>query len=139
MAHVNCLRLKVQQSTFWKLTANNADCHSIFNMLTSEKLLNQVESLLPTHRERMFPPTATLSMFVAQVLNQDRSCQIFSYIEQNLNWHWLGRVRGLRFICPSEATASAFTAKAHASREREPWVLVGSLSLQDRTANPLVK
>jgi hypothetical protein len=75
MAHVSCPRLKVQQSSFRKLTANHADCHSIFNILTSDKLLNQVESLLPNHRERTFPPTETLSMLVAQVLSQDRSCQ----------------------------------------------------------------
>ncbi|MFT5209259.1 MAG: hypothetical protein ACI9CE_000981 [Flavobacterium sp.] len=38
-------------------------------------MLNQVESLLPDHRERIFPPTETRSMFVAQVLSQNRSCQ----------------------------------------------------------------
>ena len=75
MPHVSCPRLKVQQSSFRKLAANHADCHSIFNILTSDKLLNQVEFLLPDHRERKFPPTETLSMFVAQVLSQDRSCQ----------------------------------------------------------------
>jgi hypothetical protein len=31
--------------------------------------------LLPAPRERLFPPTETLSMFLAQVLNDDRSCQ----------------------------------------------------------------
>jgi hypothetical protein len=31
--------------------------------------------LLPEHRERKFPPTETLSMFVAQALSADRSCQ----------------------------------------------------------------
>jgi hypothetical protein len=75
MAHVSRPRLKVQQSSFRKLAANHTDCHSIFNILTSEKLLNQIESLLPDHRERIFPPTETLSMFVAQVFSQDRSCQ----------------------------------------------------------------
>jgi hypothetical protein len=75
MANLSCPRLKVQQSSFRKLVAKHADCHSIFNILTSERLLNEVELLLPDHRERMFPPTETLSMFVAQVLSQDRSCQ----------------------------------------------------------------
>ena len=75
MAHVSSPRLKVQQSSFRKLAANHTDYHSIFNILTSEKLFNQVESLLPDHRERIFPPTETLSMFMAQVFSQDRSCQ----------------------------------------------------------------
>jgi len=30
---------------------------------------------LPAHRERLFPPTETLSMFMAQALSADRSCQ----------------------------------------------------------------
>jgi hypothetical protein len=37
--------------------------------------LDEVEALLPEHRERLFPPTETLSMFLAQVLNADGSCQ----------------------------------------------------------------
>ena len=44
-------------------------------MLTSPELLGQIESQLPEHRERLFPPTETLSMFLAQALNTDRSCQ----------------------------------------------------------------
>ncbi|MFT6791255.1 MAG: hypothetical protein ACJA04_000455 [Cellvibrionaceae bacterium] len=38
-------------------------------------LLDKVEELLPEHRERQFPPTETLSMFLAQAMNSDRSCQ----------------------------------------------------------------
>ncbi len=34
-----------------------------------------MEILLPDHRERLFPPTETLSMFLAQAMSQDRSCQ----------------------------------------------------------------
>lgn len=34
-----------------------------------------MESTLPEHRERLFPPTETLSMFLAQALKPDRSCQ----------------------------------------------------------------
>jgi hypothetical protein len=37
--------------------------------------LDRVEALLPDHRERLFPPTETLSMFVAQALSEDGSCQ----------------------------------------------------------------
>ena len=46
-----------------------------FNLLTSDELLNEVEALLPDHRERLFPPTETLSLFLAQVMSADQSCQ----------------------------------------------------------------
>lgn len=55
--------------------ASNSDSYDFFNMLTSPELLDQVEILLPDHRERLFPPTETLSMFLAQALSSDRSCQ----------------------------------------------------------------
>ena len=52
-----------------------SDCYGIFNLLTSDRLFEKIEALLPEHRERMFPPTETLSMFVTQALSADRSCQ----------------------------------------------------------------
>lgn len=52
-----------------------SDAFSFFNQLTSPKLLETLESTLPEHRERLFPPTETLSMFLAQALRPDRSCQ----------------------------------------------------------------
>lgn len=55
--------------------ANNSDSYDFFNLLTSPQLLTTVEDLLPEHRERLYPPTETLSMFLAQALNEDRSCQ----------------------------------------------------------------
>lgn len=55
--------------------AKNTDSYKFFNLLTSPELLSTVEALLPEHRERLYPPTETLSMFLAQGLNQDRSCQ----------------------------------------------------------------
>ena len=55
--------------------ASSADAYSFFNLLTSPELFEQVESLLPDHRERLFPPTETLSMFMAQAMSADRSCQ----------------------------------------------------------------
>ena len=55
--------------------ANSSDAYAFFNVLTSPELLDEVEALLPEHRERLFPPTETLSMFLAQALSADRSCQ----------------------------------------------------------------
>jgi len=51
------------------------DAYALFDLLTDDAMLDQVESLLPTHRERLLPPTETLAMFMAQVLNSDRSWQ----------------------------------------------------------------
>jgi len=53
----------------------NSDCLGIFNLLTSGLVFDELESRLPQHRERCFPPTETLAMFVSQSLNSDRSCQ----------------------------------------------------------------
>jgi hypothetical protein len=46
-----------------------------FNMLTGPELLEVTEAHLPNHRERLYPPTVTLSMFIKQGLETDRSCQ----------------------------------------------------------------
>lgn len=55
--------------------ADTADSYAMFNLLTGPELLDHVEALLPEHRERLFPPTETLSMFLAQALSADGSCQ----------------------------------------------------------------
>jgi len=55
--------------------ASNSDPYTFFNLLTGPDLLDDVEALLPEHRERLFPPTETLSMFLAQAMNADRGCQ----------------------------------------------------------------
>jgi hypothetical protein len=52
-----------------------ADAYAFFNVLTGPQMLDGLEKLLPVHRERLFPPTETLSMFLAQVLAADGSCQ----------------------------------------------------------------
>jgi len=47
-----------------------------FNVLTGPKLLDLTEGLLPEHhRERLYPPTVALSMFIKQSLDEDGSCQ----------------------------------------------------------------
>ena len=55
--------------------ARNSDAYAFFNLLTGPELFDEVELLLPEHRERLFPPAETLSMFLAQALSADRSCQ----------------------------------------------------------------
>jgi len=44
-------------------------------VLTGPELLDLTEAHLPQHRERLYPPTVTLSMFMRQVLQADGSCQ----------------------------------------------------------------
>lgn len=68
-------RALTHQQTRIKSHAKNSDSYAFFNQLTAPEFLNTVESLLPEHRERLFPPTETLSMFLAQAMSADRSCQ----------------------------------------------------------------
>jgi len=68
-------RACIHQQKHIKIHAKNSDTYAFFDLLTGPEFLDQVESLLPEHRERLFPPTETLSMFLAQAMSQDRSCQ----------------------------------------------------------------
>ena len=55
--------------------AKNSNAHAFFKLLADPALLQRAESVIPKHRQRLFPPTETLSMFLAQAMNADRSCQ----------------------------------------------------------------
>ena len=72
--HTNYLSVKHQQH---RISDHHSklDALGFFNQLTSDQLLERVESLLPDHRERMFPPTETLSLFLSQAVSEDRSCR----------------------------------------------------------------
>ncbi len=48
--------------------ASNSDSCTFFNLLTGPEWRTQVESMLPEHRERLFPPIETLSMFFLYLL-----------------------------------------------------------------------
>mgnify|MGYP006194322529 FL=1 len=63
------------QQKIVKTQASEQDAVSFFNLLTSPELFDTLENMLPDHRERLFPPTETLSMFLAQAMHADRSCQ----------------------------------------------------------------
>lgn len=58
-----------------KMQTENIGSFGFFNLLTSPDLLSKVEQLQPEFRERKYPPTETLSMFLSQAMNADRSCQ----------------------------------------------------------------
>lgn len=55
--------------------ARSTQAVEFFNVLTSEQFLDKTEAYLPEHRERLYPPTVALSMFMRQVLDADGSCQ----------------------------------------------------------------
>ncbi|MCF6318433.1 MAG: IS4 family transposase [Proteobacteria bacterium] len=62
------------QQQFSKFSQKNGS-DGFFNILTNNDLFDKLEELLPKHRERTFLPTETLSMFLAQVVSSDSSCQ----------------------------------------------------------------
>lgn len=68
-------KVNIRQCRTIAAKAGSVDAHAFFNLLTGPELFDAVELALPPHRERLFPPTETLSMFLAQSLSADRSCQ----------------------------------------------------------------
>tara|TARA_R110002072_G_C7916970_1_gene530756 strand:+ start:110 stop:1498 length:1389 start_codon:yes stop_codon:yes gene_type:complete len=98
--------------------ALNSDSYSFFNLLTSPELLSTVEELLPEHRERLFPPTETLSMFLAQALSEDRSCQ------KVVNDTVVKRVMG--GLSPISTTTGGYCR----ARQRLPLAMVSELVLR---------
>ncbi len=69
----NC-RSAQQQRHFAK-RVQKVDANHFFNLLTDPQMLGMVEEQLPEHRERQFPPTLTLAMFLGQMMSADGSCQ----------------------------------------------------------------
>ena len=66
---------KSQQQKRIQSHRSNSNNLNVFNLLTCDPLLDKLESLLPKHRERQYPPTETLTMFLTQAMSADRSCQ----------------------------------------------------------------
>lgn len=95
---------------------STSHCQSVFNLLTSDLLFDQLEAHLPNHRERLFPPTETLSMFIAQAMNTDRSCQHI------VNQASMQRLIGGLPVC------STHTGGYCRARQRLPLALITGLS-----------
>jgi hypothetical protein len=95
--------------------AQDSDSFCFFNVLTSDDLLNTVEYLLPEHRERDYPPTETLSMFLAQSMNEDRSCQ--KVVND-------AAIKRLAYGLPSISTATGGYCRA---RKRLPTSMISEL------------
>ncbi len=94
------------------------DSYAFFNLLTGPRMLEGVKEQLPAHRERLFPPTETLSMFLAQVLSADGSCQ------QAVNDAALKRV--IEGLSPCSSKTSAYCQ----ARARLPTEMITALTCQ---------
>ncbi len=66
---------RAQQQRHIRRHIHRSNAETFFHLLTRPELLGEGESLIPPHRTRLFPPTETLSLFVAPALSADRSCQ----------------------------------------------------------------
>ena len=55
--------------------ACSVEAMEFFNVLASPTMVETVDALSPPHRERLYPPTVALSMFMQQTLDADGSCQ----------------------------------------------------------------
>lgn len=64
----------IQQNCVQK-RANQMDTCDFFNLLTSPEPFVIVEHNLPAHRERRYPPTETLSMFLSQATTYSPACE----------------------------------------------------------------
>jgi hypothetical protein len=45
------------------------------DVLNSPEYIDKIEALFPAQRVRLFSPKLTVSMFMAQALNEESSCQ----------------------------------------------------------------
>lgn len=75
MYHTTCGSFGNQQRREIVRHVQSIHAYDFFNLLTGPELLDQVEEQLPPHRERLYPLTETLSLFMAQALSPDASCQ----------------------------------------------------------------
>ena len=96
--------------------AHHLHAYDFFNLLTETPLFERVEHHLPPHRERLFPPTDTLALFMAQSLNPDGACQSI------VNQHAIDRVANGLKPC---STRTGGYCKA---RQRLPLEMIQSLT-----------
>ena len=108
----------------------SADTNRFIDLLSDDAVSDKIESLLPKYRDRLYTPTQTLSLFLTQALNDDRSCQCVVN-----EWFVARQAAGLDSI-------STNTAAYCSARQRLPTSLVRELvrhsgqELQQRTAQP---
>ncbi|TAL89790.1 MAG: LacI family transcriptional regulator [Rhodanobacter sp.] len=107
-------RVTLQQQQI-RRQLGQSDAFTFFNLLTGPALFDPLEAQLPAHRERRFPPTETLAMFLRQALSEDRSCQ------HAVNDTAMARVAGHLPRCSTHPGAYC------RARQRQPTLLIASL------------
>ena len=117
MGHNFTCRSVQQQRRFAK-RAQKVDANHFFNLLTDPRMLDMVEAQLPEHRERQFPPTVTLAMFLGQIMSADGSCQ------NAVNGALVARL--LAGMTPGSASTSGYCQ----ARQRLSQEMVGMLARQ---------
>jgi hypothetical protein len=75
LSNRNAESLSQQHAKHISRSVREIETVDFFNLLTGPELLDMTDSLLPEHRERLYPPTLALSMLMGQVLEEDGSCQ----------------------------------------------------------------
>lgn len=114
----HCSRRSARQQRQIVKQAEKVDANHFFNLLTSPQLLEQVEVHLPEHRERKFPPTLALAMYLGQVMSADGSCR------NAVNGALVERA--LSGLAPGSASTSAYCQ----ARSRLPQSMVSALTRQ---------
>ncbi len=114
MINTNQQSKQLQQQLI-RQQASNTDAYSFFNLLTNPQLISVVEEQLPEHRERLYPPTTTLSLFLSQCMNTDSSCQ------NTVNAHVIERVFNGLSSCSTQTGAYC------KARQRLPLEMIASL------------
>jgi uncharacterized protein YPO0396 len=66
--------LKHQEKSALKKIKNRS-FHAFESLISQSELLEVLQKELPNYRNRLYTPTQTLCMFIAQALNSDNSCQ----------------------------------------------------------------
>jgi hypothetical protein len=109
------IALRTKQG-FIQRKSTQSDCLYTFNLLTNDLLFDEVERLLPPHRERLFPPTETLAMFVTQAMSAYRSCQ-----------HIVNQA-AIQCVVTGLPTCSTQTGGYYKARQRLPTTMVRDLT-----------
>jgi len=72
--HINSKINNIQQNRI-EHHAQQSTGNKFLDLLSHPQLFADIEVLLPLHRDRCFAPLETLSLFLAQSMNADSSCQ----------------------------------------------------------------
>jgi Transposase DDE domain len=121
LSHRNAEFVSKQQAREISRRVRQVDSMDFFNLITGPELLEPLEALLPEYRERKYPPTVALAMFLGQVLSPDGSCQ--NAVNEAI----------VNQLLSGEAASSANTGGYCLARQRLPVELVSELARQTGT------